>query len=113
MTALAPLTERRAWKDLAAHYQDIRALHLRDLNAEETLFIFRDVIAFAQPLNPLGRHHDLLLANLFAQAEALAFGKTPQAVKAENTSAWLMPHKTFEGSRPSNTILMERLTPRH
>ena len=70
-----------------------------------------DFIAFAQPLNPLGRHHDLLLANVFAQAEALAFGKTPQEVKAENTPAWLVPHRTFEGNRPSNTILMERLTP--
>ncbi|HEU5409244.1 MAG TPA: glucose-6-phosphate isomerase [Nitrospira sp.] len=70
-----------------------------------------DFIAFAQPLNPLGRHHDLLLANVFAQAEALAFGKTPQEVKAENTPTWLVPHRTFEGNRPSNTILMERLTP--
>ena len=70
-----------------------------------------DFIAFAQPLNPLGRHHDLLLANVFAQAEALAFGKTPQEVKAENTPPWLVPHRTFEGNRPSNTILMERLTP--
>ncbi len=70
-----------------------------------------DFIAFAQPLNPLGRHHDLLLANVFAQAEALAFGKMPQEVKAENTPAWLVPHRTFEGNRPSNTILMERLTP--
>jgi len=70
-----------------------------------------DFIAFAQPLNPLGRHHDLLLANVFAQAEALAFGKTPQEVKAENTPEWLVPHRTFEGNRPSNTILIERLTP--
>ncbi|WHZ29562.1 MAG: Glucose-6-phosphate isomerase [Nitrospira sp.] len=70
-----------------------------------------DFIAFAQPLHPLGRHHDLLLANVFAQAEALAFGKTPQEVKAENTPAWLVPHRTFEGNRPSNTLLLERLTP--
>lgn len=70
-----------------------------------------DFIAFAQPLNLLGRHHDLLLANVFAQAEALAFGKTAQEVKAERTPAWLVPHRTFEGNRPSNTILMERLTP--
>jgi glucose-6-phosphate isomerase len=70
-----------------------------------------DFIAFAQPLNPLGRHHDLLLANVFAQAEALAFGKTPQEVQAEGTPAWLVPHKTFAGNRPSSTILMERLTP--
>jgi glucose-6-phosphate isomerase len=70
-----------------------------------------DFIAFAQPLNPLGRHHDLLLANVFAQAEALAFGKTSQEVQAEGTPPWLVPHRTFEGNRPSNTILLERLTP--
>ncbi len=70
-----------------------------------------DFIAFIQPLNPLGRHHDLLLANVFAQAEALAFGKTSQEVQAENTPAWLVPHRTFEGNRPSSTILLERLTP--
>jgi len=70
-----------------------------------------DFIGFLQPLNPLGRHHDLLLANVFAQAEALAFGKTPQEVEAEGIPAWLVPHRTFEGNRPSSTILMERLTP--
>jgi glucose-6-phosphate isomerase len=70
-----------------------------------------DFIAFAQPLNPLGRHHDVLLANVLAQAEALAFGKTSQEVQTEGTPAWLVPHRTFEGNRPSNTILMERLTP--
>jgi glucose-6-phosphate isomerase len=70
-----------------------------------------DFIAFAQPLNPLGRHHDVLLANVFAQAEALAFGKTSQEVQAEGTPAELVPHRTFEGNRPSNTILLERLTP--
>jgi glucose-6-phosphate isomerase len=70
-----------------------------------------DFIAFAEALNPLGRHHDLLMANVFAQAEALAFGKTPQEVQAEGTPAWLVPHKTFEGNRPSSTILLERLTP--
>ncbi len=70
-----------------------------------------DFIAFLQPLNRLGRHHDLLLANMFAQAEALAFGKTPQEVRAEGTAASLIPHKTFEGNRPSSTILLERLTP--
>jgi glucose-6-phosphate isomerase len=70
-----------------------------------------DFIAFAQPLNPLGRHHDVLLANVFAQAEALAFGKTSQEVQAEGTPPWLVPHRTFEGNRPSNTILLERLTP--
>ena len=70
-----------------------------------------DFIGFVQPLNPLGRHHDLLLANMFAQAEALAFGKTPQEVRTENTPEWLVPHQTFEGNRPSGTILLERLTP--
>ena len=70
-----------------------------------------DFIAFAQPLNPLGRHHDILLANVLAQAEALAFGKTSQEVQAEGTPPWLVPHRTFEGNRPSNTILLERLTP--
>jgi glucose-6-phosphate isomerase len=70
-----------------------------------------DFIAFAKPLNPLGRHHDMLLANVFAQTEALAFGKTPEQVKAEGTPDWLVPHRVFEGNRPSNTILAERLTP--
>ena len=70
-----------------------------------------DLIAFAQPLNPLGRHHDLLLANVFAQAEALAFGKTADQVRAEGTPEWLVPHRTFEGNRPTSTILAERLTP--
>ena len=70
-----------------------------------------DFIAFAQPLNPLGPHHDMLMANIFAQAEALAFGKTPQQVKAEGTPDWLVPHRVFEGNRPSNTILAARLTP--
>jgi glucose-6-phosphate isomerase len=70
-----------------------------------------DFIAFAQALNPLGRHHDILLANVFAQAEALAFGKTREQVKAEGTPDWLVPHRMFEGNRPSNTILMDRLTP--
>jgi glucose-6-phosphate isomerase len=70
-----------------------------------------DFIAFAQPLNPLGHHHDLLLANVFSQTEALAFGKTSQEVQAEGTPSWLVPHRVFEGNRPSNTILLERLTP--
>jgi len=70
-----------------------------------------DFIGFAHPLNPLGRHHDILLANLFAQSEALAFGKTPDQVKAEGTPDWLAPHRVFEGNRPSNTILADRLTP--
>ena len=70
-----------------------------------------DFIAFAQALNPLGRHHDILLANVFAQSEALAFGKTSEQVKAEGTPDWLVPHRVFDGNRPSNTILAERLTP--
>ena len=70
-----------------------------------------DFIAFAKPLNPLGRHHDMLLANVFAQSEALAFGKPSEQVKAEGTPDWLVPHRVFEGNRPSNTILAERLTP--
>ncbi len=70
-----------------------------------------DFIAFAQALNPIGQHHDMLLANVLAQAEALAFGKTAQEVKAEGTPDWLVPHRVFEGNRPSNTILVERLTP--
>ncbi|MGA7402378.1 MAG: glucose-6-phosphate isomerase [Candidatus Sulfotelmatobacter sp.] len=70
-----------------------------------------DFIAFAQPLNPLGRHHDMLIANVCAQTEALAFGKTPEQVQAEGTPKWLVPHRVFEGNRPSNTILAQRLTP--
>ncbi len=70
-----------------------------------------DFIAFAKSLNPLGQHHDMLLANVFAQTEALAFGKTPEQVKAEGTADWLVPHRVFEGNRPSNTILADRLTP--
>jgi glucose-6-phosphate isomerase len=70
-----------------------------------------DFIAFVQALNPLGRHHDVLLANVFAQTEALAFGKTVDEVKAEGTPDWLVPHRLFEGNRPSNTVLLDRLTP--
>ncbi len=70
-----------------------------------------DFIGFAKTLNPLGRHHDVLMANVFAQAEALAFGKTAEQVKAEGTPEWLVPHRVFEGNRPSNTILAEVLTP--
>ena len=70
-----------------------------------------DFIAFAKPLNRVGRHHDILLSNVFAQAEALAFGKTPEQVKAEGTPDWLVPHRVFEGNRPSNTILADQLTP--
>ncbi len=70
-----------------------------------------DFIGFEKTLNPLGRHHDMLLANVFAQAEALAFGKTPEQVKAEGTPDWLVPHRVFEGNRPSNVILADKLTP--
>jgi glucose-6-phosphate isomerase len=70
-----------------------------------------DFIAFAQPLNRLGRHHEMLLANVFAQTEALAFGKTANQVEAEGTPDWLVPHRVFEGNRPSNTLLLDRLTP--
>jgi glucose-6-phosphate isomerase len=70
-----------------------------------------DFIGFYKTLNPLGRHHDMLMANVFAQAEALAFGKTPEQVKAEGTPDWLVPHRVFEGNRPSNTILADHLTP--
>ena len=70
-----------------------------------------DFIGFCQSLNPLGRHHDLLMANFFAQTEALAFGKTLEQVKADGISDWLAPHRTFEGNHPTNSILLERLTP--
>jgi glucose-6-phosphate isomerase len=70
-----------------------------------------DFIGFSKTLNPLGRHHEMLVANVFAQTEALAFGKTPEQVRAEGTPEWLVPHRVFEGNRPSNTILAERLTP--
>jgi glucose-6-phosphate isomerase len=71
-----------------------------------------DFIGFVRSLNPLGSHHDMLLANVFAQAEALAFGKTSEEVKAGGTKDWLVPHRTFEGNRPSTTILAEQLTPK-
>src|SRR6201996_5747193 len=70
-----------------------------------------DFIAFGHALTPLGRHHDMLLSNVFAQTEALAFGKTPEQVKAEGTADWLVPHRVFEGNRPTNTILAQKLTP--
>jgi glucose-6-phosphate isomerase len=70
-----------------------------------------DFIAFAKSLNPLGPHHDILLANVFAQAEALAFGKTADQVRSEGTAEWLVPHRVFEGNRPSNVILADKLTP--
>jgi glucose-6-phosphate isomerase len=70
-----------------------------------------DFIAFATGLHPIGRHHDMLVANVFAQAEALAFGKTAEQVKAEGTPDWLVPHRVFEGNRPSNVMMLDRLTP--
>ena len=70
-----------------------------------------DFIGMCQSLNPLGQHHDLLMANVFAQTEALAFGQTAEEVKAEGTPDWLVPHRTFDGNRPTSTILAERLTP--
>jgi glucose-6-phosphate isomerase len=70
-----------------------------------------DIIGFGQSLNPLGNHHDLLMANVFAQTQALAFGKTAEEVRAEGTPERLVPHRTFEGNRPTNTILADRLTP--
>src|SRR5437867_13300748 len=76
-----------------------------------TRLIPYDFVAFAKPRNPLRRHHDILLANVVAQSEALAFGKTAEQVTAEGTPPWLVPHRVFEGNRPSNTILAERLTP--
>ena len=76
-----------------------------------TRLVPADFIAFGHALQPLGRHHDMLLANVFAQGEALALGKTADQVKAEGTPDWLVPHRVFEGNRPSNTLLMDRLTP--
>jgi len=70
-----------------------------------------DFIGFCQSLNPIGDHHDLLVSNIFAQSEALAFGKTAEEVRAEGTPEWLVPHRVFEGNRPSTTILADRLTP--
>src|SRR6185437_6259097 len=70
-----------------------------------------DLIGFCKSLNSLGEHHDILMSNVFAQAEALAFGKTAEQVKAEGTPDWLVPHRTFEGNRPTNVLLAERLTP--
>jgi glucose-6-phosphate isomerase len=70
-----------------------------------------DFIGFTKSLNPHGAHHDILMANMFAQSEALAFGKTEEQVKAEGTPDWLVPHRVFEGNRPSTTIIIERLTP--
>jgi glucose-6-phosphate isomerase len=71
-----------------------------------------DFLAFVHTANPLGRHHDILISNVFAQAEALAFGKTAEQVKEEGTPDWLVPHRVFSGNRPSNVLLADRLDPR-
>src|SRR5580658_3333226 len=84
---------------------------LYQLIHQGTRLIPSDFIAFARTLNPLGPHHDMLIANVFAQTEALAFGKTADQVKAEGTPDWLVPHRLFEGNRPSNTLLLDALTP--
>jgi glucose-6-phosphate isomerase len=76
-----------------------------------TKLIPADFIVFSHSLNPMGRHHDMLVANVLAQTEALAFGKTPEEVKAEGTPDWLVSHRVFKGNRPSSTILIDRLTP--
>jgi glucose-6-phosphate isomerase len=76
-----------------------------------TRLVPADFIAFAEALSPVGKHHDILLANVFAQSEALAFGKTADEVRAEGTPDWLAPHREIEGNRPSNTLLLDRLTP--
>jgi glucose-6-phosphate isomerase len=81
------------------------------LTHQGTRLIPCDFIAFSKPLNRLGRHHDILIANVCAQTEALAFGKTPEQVEAEGAPEWLVPHRVFEGNRPSNTILAKQLTP--
>jgi glucose-6-phosphate isomerase len=77
-----------------------------------TKLVPADFIGFSRSLNPRGNHHDLLMANFFAQTEALAFGKTADEVRAENVPEWLVPHKVFEGNRPTNTLLGDQLTPR-
>ena len=76
-----------------------------------TVLVPADFIGFNQSLNPIGEHHDLLMANLFAQTEALAFGKTADEVRAEGTPEWLVPHRVFDGNRPTSTLLADRLTP--
>jgi len=88
-----------------------RPAFLLPVDHQGTRLIPCDFIAFGQTLTPLGRHHDMLIANVFAQSEALAFGLTVEQVKAEGVPDWLVPHRIFEGNRPSNTILAERLTP--
>jgi len=95
------------WGDLGTNgqYSFYQLIH------QGTRFVPCDFIAFGESLTPLGQHHDLLLANAFAQAEALAFGKRADEVQAEGVSEWLVPHRTFEGNRPSNMILLARLTP--
>ena len=84
---------------------------LYQLIHQGTRLIPCDLIAFSRSLNPLGHHHDILMSNVFAQAEALAFGKTADQVRAEGTAEWLVPHRTFEGNRPTSVILAEKMTP--
>src|SRR5262245_31882 len=138
-THLAPLTQRPSWQALAAHYQRIKDVHLRTLFAEdsrrgERLVIEADGLCFDYSKNRVTNETLGLLiqlaeesglreridamfrgekikSNVFAQAEALAFGKTADDVRKEGTPDWLVPHRTFEGNRPSNTILAEQLTP--
>jgi len=97
--------------DLLGRTRHQRPAFVYQLIHQGTKIIPCDFIGFCRPLNRLGRHHDLLLSNIFAQAEALAFGKTPEQVKAEGTPDWLVPHRVFEGNRPSTVILADELTP--
>ncbi|HEY7181723.1 MAG TPA: glucose-6-phosphate isomerase [Blastocatellia bacterium] len=106
-TAVGPQTGPIYWGEPGTNGQH----SFYQLIHQGTRLIPCDFIAFTKSLNPLGRHHDMLLANVFAQTEALAFGKTLEQVKAEGTPERLAPHRVFEGNRPSNTILAERLTP--
>jgi glucose-6-phosphate isomerase len=106
--ALSRPAERTALEVLAAN--GVEVVIQRDDGVTPTP-VTCDFIAFAKPLDLLGRHHEMLVANVVAQSEALAFGKTAEQVKAEGTPDWLVPHRVFDGNRPSNTILAERLTP--
>jgi glucose-6-phosphate isomerase len=106
-TAVACLTGPIYWGEPGTNGQH----SFYQLIHQGTRLIPCDFIAFVEALNPLGRHHDILMANVFAQTEALAFGKTPEQVKAEDTPDGLVPHRVFEGNRPTNTILAQRLTP--
>jgi glucose-6-phosphate isomerase len=104
---LQQLTMESNGKQVTLNSDEVRC----DLIHQGTRFVPCDFIAFGESLTPLGQHHDLLLANAFAQSEALAFGKRPEEVQAEGVPEWLVPHRTFEGNQPSNMILLPRLTP--